>query len=133
MTSARDVDEMLADVIGNISIAAQASENTHRYEENALNAIIRDVFLLANSDFLVCTMSSNVCRLAHELRMASEPKWDPPDQHTFEDTISLDVAWHVHGIWYPKYYKVNLRGFFANFYIWYNTYCLNSLIFSLYQ
>ena len=37
------------------------------------DAIIKDIFKLAFSDFLVCTFSSNVCRLVYELRMALRP------------------------------------------------------------
>ena len=34
---------------------------------------MKDVFKLAFSDFVVCTFSSNVCRLAYELRLALRP------------------------------------------------------------
>ena len=34
---------------------------------------MKDVFKLAFSDFVVCTFSSNVCRLVYELRMALRP------------------------------------------------------------
>ena len=34
---------------------------------------MKDVFKLAFSDFVVCTFSSNVCRLVYELRMAIRP------------------------------------------------------------
>ena len=37
------------------------------------DAIMKDVFKLAFSDFVVCTFSSNVCRLVYELRMAVRP------------------------------------------------------------
>ncbi len=44
-----------------------------RYSDQGQDAIIKDLFVLAHSDFLVCTFSSNVCRLAYELRLALKP------------------------------------------------------------
>lgn len=53
--------------------AAQASVLENRYTDKGQDAIVKDVFKLAFSNFLVCTFSSNVCRLAYELRMALRP------------------------------------------------------------
>lgn len=45
----------------------------NRYTDEGQDAIVKDVFLLAYSDFLVCTFSSNIGRLAYELRYALRP------------------------------------------------------------
>lgn len=57
-----------------------------RYSPQGQEAIIKDVFLLAQSDFLVCTFSSNVCRLAYELRLALKPFVS-----NLHEVISLDI------------------------------------------
>ena len=43
-----------------------------RFNKTALEGIIHDVFRLANADFVVCTMSSNICRLVYELKLAKQ-------------------------------------------------------------
>ena len=50
------------------SKTSQYSVLDKRYTHQGQDAIVKDIFMLANSDFLVCTFSSNVCRLAYELR-----------------------------------------------------------------
>ena len=62
----------LFDWMGDIT-KARNSMLENRYTKEGQDAIIKDVFKLAFSDFLVCTFSSNVCRLAYELRMAYRP------------------------------------------------------------
>ncbi|XP_064462438.1 alpha-(1,6)-fucosyltransferase-like [Ornithodoros turicata] len=47
--------------------AEEAHNETSRSSSSALFAIVRDVYLLAESDFLVCTFSSGFCRVAFEL------------------------------------------------------------------
>lgn len=47
--------------------AKEASTFRSREKPGALFAAIRDVFLLAESDFIVCTFSSGFCRIAYEL------------------------------------------------------------------
>ena len=51
---------------------------------------MKDVFKLAFSDFVVCTFSSNVCRLAYELRMALRPFVG----HLYE-VVSLDMDYFL--------------------------------------
>lgn len=65
---------------------AKSSVLENRYSSQGQDAIIKDIFKLALSDFLVCTFSSNVCRLAYELRMALRPFVS----HLYE-VISLDM------------------------------------------
>eukprot|EP00057_Strongylocentrotus_purpuratus_P016333 XP_011670807.1 PREDICTED: alpha-(1,6)-fucosyltransferase-like isoform X1 [Strongylocentrotus purpuratus] len=52
----------------NISMSADVSL---RLSEESLMGIIVDLHLLARSDFLVCTCSSNICRLAYEMMQRS--------------------------------------------------------------
>ena len=40
----------------------------NRYSINSLLDLISDIHLLSSSDFIVCTLSSNVCRLAYEIQ-----------------------------------------------------------------
>lgn len=52
-------------------LAGTASMN-RRYSYDSLKNIILDIWLLSESDFLVCTFSSQVCRLAYELMQSIE-------------------------------------------------------------
>ncbi|XP_012939134.1 alpha-(1,6)-fucosyltransferase [Aplysia californica] len=47
-------------------ISKSASLGT-RYSDNSLRGIIIDIYLLSRCDFLVCTFSSQVCRVAYEI------------------------------------------------------------------
>ncbi len=57
----------------NNSAIETATKVQERYSADGVFGIVTDVFKLASADFLVCTYSSNVCRLAYELRMGSRP------------------------------------------------------------
>ncbi|KAH0548864.1 alpha-(1,6)-fucosyltransferase [Cotesia glomerata] len=54
------------EVIGDPAIAETASVSK-RYSDTSLHGIIIDIHLLSLSDHLVCTFSSQVCRVAYEL------------------------------------------------------------------
>jgi len=54
------------DIIGDTNVAKTAGMST-RYSDNSLNGILLDIHLLSLSDHLVCTFSSQVCRVAFEL------------------------------------------------------------------
>lgn len=54
------------EIVGDISIAKSAAVNS-RYSENSLSGIITDIHLLSLTDYLVCTFSSQVCRVAYEI------------------------------------------------------------------
>ena len=69
---------------------AKSSTLENRYSKEGQDAIIKDIFKLAFSDFLVCTFSSNVCRLAYELRMALRPFVS----HLYE-VVSLDMDYFL--------------------------------------
>ncbi|KAJ6636091.1 Alpha-(1,6)-fucosyltransferase [Pseudolycoriella hygida] len=60
------------DIIGDPDVARMAAVST-RYTDSSLNGIIMDIHLLSMCDFLVCTFSSQVCRVAYEIMQAMYP------------------------------------------------------------
>ncbi|XP_033097158.1 alpha-(1,6)-fucosyltransferase-like isoform X2 [Anneissia japonica] len=58
--------------ISDNDISKSASIN-QRYSDNSLRGVILDIHFLANSDFLVCTFSSQVCRVAYEIMQTLHP------------------------------------------------------------
>ncbi|XP_028402791.1 alpha-(1,6)-fucosyltransferase-like [Dendronephthya gigantea] len=44
-----------------------------RYNENSLHGLIFDIQMLSECDFIVCTLSSQVCRVAYEMMQANSP------------------------------------------------------------
>ena len=53
--------------LGDLSIAKSAAVSS-RYNLNSLRGIIADIHMLSLSDFMVCTFSSQVCRIAYEIQ-----------------------------------------------------------------
>lgn len=60
------------EIIGDPAIAETASVS-RRYSDVSLHGIIIDIHFLSLSDFLVCTFSSQVCRVAYELMQTFYP------------------------------------------------------------
>ncbi|ETN58391.1 alpha-(1,6)-fucosyltransferase [Anopheles darlingi] len=60
------------EVIGDPNVAKMAAVST-RYTDSSLNGIILDIHLLSLSDHLVCTFSSQVCRVAYEIMQTMYP------------------------------------------------------------
>lgn len=58
--------------IGDPSISRTASVAT-RYSDASLRGIIMDIHFLAMTDYLVCTFSSQVCRMAYEIMQSVNP------------------------------------------------------------
>nr|CAG4641568.1 EOG090X03KK [Eurycercus lamellatus] len=58
--------------LGDVSIAKGAAVAT-RYSDSSLRGILIDIHMLAHSDHLVCTFSSQVCRLAYEIMQTLHP------------------------------------------------------------
>nr|SVE84164.1 EOG090X03KK [Daphnia pulex] len=58
--------------LGDVSIAKGAAVAT-RYTDSSLRGILVDIHMLAHSDHLVCTFSSQVCRLAYEMMQTLQP------------------------------------------------------------
>ncbi|WKY12122.1 hypothetical protein Q1695_003586 [Nippostrongylus brasiliensis] len=46
---------------------ADTARLEHRYEDRSLYGVVRDIQLLSRCDYLVCTFSSQVCRMGYEL------------------------------------------------------------------
>ncbi|KAH8270981.1 hypothetical protein KR044_007522 [Drosophila immigrans] len=59
-------------IVGDPEVARMAAVST-RYTDTALNGIILDIHLLSMSDYLVCTFSSQVCRVAYEIMQTLYP------------------------------------------------------------
>ncbi|KAA0708229.1 Alpha-(1,6)-fucosyltransferase [Triplophysa tibetana] len=62
----------------------------NRYTENSLRGVILDIHFLSQTDFLVCTFSSQVCRVAYEIMQTLHP-----DASTF--FRSLDDIYYFGG------------------------------------
>uniref|UniRef100_A0A1A9VF78 Alpha-(1,6)-fucosyltransferase n=1 Tax=Glossina austeni TaxID=7395 RepID=A0A1A9VF78_GLOAU len=60
-------------VVGDSEVARLAGVSTQRHTGNGLYGIISDIHLLSLSDYLVCTFSSNVCRVAYEIMQTLYP------------------------------------------------------------
>eukprot|EP00057_Strongylocentrotus_purpuratus_P025195 XP_011679669.1 PREDICTED: alpha-(1,6)-fucosyltransferase-like [Strongylocentrotus purpuratus] len=69
---------------------SQSAKVSTRLSEESLMGIIYDIHLLARSDFLVCTCTSNVCRLAYEMMQ---------DYHVDASTKvrSVDIGYYWYG------------------------------------
>jgi len=52
--------------LGDQSVAKSAAVSS-RYSDSSLKGIIQDIHMLSLTDFLVCTFSSQVCRIAYEI------------------------------------------------------------------
>ncbi|XP_023326613.1 alpha-(1,6)-fucosyltransferase [Eurytemora carolleeae] len=52
--------------LGDQDVAKSAAVSS-RYSDSSLRGVIQDIHLLSLSDFLVCTFSSQVCRIAYEI------------------------------------------------------------------
>ncbi|KAG4070622.1 hypothetical protein HA402_013542 [Bradysia odoriphaga] len=72
------------DIIGDPDVARMAAVST-RYTDSSLNGIIMDIHLLSLCDYLVCTFSSQVCRVAYEIMQAMYP--DASDRFKSLDDI----------------------------------------------
>lgn len=59
-------------IIGDQDVARMAAVST-RYSDSSLNGIILDIHLLSLSDHLICTFSSQVCRVAYEIMQSLYP------------------------------------------------------------
>ncbi|CAG7819763.1 unnamed protein product [Allacma fusca] len=55
-------------ILGSMEVARTAK--SERYGLSGLIGVLKDVFVLAECDFLICTFSSQICRLAYELVQA---------------------------------------------------------------
>lgn len=75
-----------------------AEKPRNRYSILSFKDLITELYFLAHSDFLVCTFSSNLCRLAYEMMQSLHV--DAPSR-----IISLDTNYFFHQA-RPRYLKV---------------------------
>lgn len=75
-----------------------AEKEKNRYNVKGLQDYVTELYFLAHSDYLVCTFSSNVGRLAYE--MMQSVRADAPSR-----VISLDTNYMFHQQW-PRHVKV---------------------------
>ena len=47
---------------------AKSADVSSRYNLNSLRGIISDIYMLSQSEYIVCTFSSQVCRIAYEIQ-----------------------------------------------------------------
>jgi glycoprotein 6-alpha-L-fucosyltransferase len=52
---------------------AESASVTSRYTPDSAQGVIMDIYFLSRCDYLVCTFSSQVCRLAYELMQVRYP------------------------------------------------------------
>lgn len=72
------------EIIGDPNVAKSAAVSS-RYSDSSLNGIILDIHLLSRSDYLVCTFSSQVCRVGYEIMQTLHT--DATDRFTSLDDI----------------------------------------------
>ncbi|KAK9875849.1 hypothetical protein WA026_009636 [Henosepilachna vigintioctopunctata] len=60
------------EIIGDPAVSQTAALSS-RYSDSSLIGIILDIHMLSMSDYLVCTFSSQVCRVAYEIMQAHYP------------------------------------------------------------
>ena len=71
----------------NNSLTSIAGNFSGRYSQPGFESFLFDIYFLSRADHLVCTFSSNVCRLAYELLVPSAPD-------TYRLAVSLDIHFH---------------------------------------
>ena len=70
--------------------ASKTAAVSTRYSSKSLKGIITDIHMLSRTDYLVCTFSSQVCRLAYEIMQHLKPD----ASNNFK---SLDDIWYFGG------------------------------------
>merc|ERR1719282_959545 len=75
--------------LGDQDIARSAAVSS-RYSDSSLRGVIQDIHLLSLTDHLVCTFSSQVCRIAYEIMQ----QYHPDASNRFK---SLDDIWYYGG------------------------------------
>ncbi|OQV24677.1 Alpha-(1,6)-fucosyltransferase [Hypsibius exemplaris] len=59
-------------ILGKSNETRSSASLQSRYSEKSLLELLRDIYFLSKSDFLVCTFSSLICKLAYELKQFRE-------------------------------------------------------------
>ncbi|XP_064470143.1 alpha-(1,6)-fucosyltransferase-like [Ornithodoros turicata] len=80
--------------LGDEKASQDASSQSTRYSASALQAVVKDIFLLSQCDLVVCTLSSGVCRVAYELMQARRTD-------ATSHIVSLDVDYFYAYVRFP--------------------------------
>ncbi|CAM1304727.1 Uncharacterised protein r2_g1461 [Pycnogonum litorale] len=80
-------------VFGDVDSTRMANVDNTRYTVVSARQLIADLFVLSKSDFIVCTLSSNLCRLIYEILMSSGIDESDLSKHL----VSVNGVWHYHG------------------------------------
>ena len=83
--------------IYNDSYVHLTGDKQARYSSQGFEALLFDLYFLAQADYLVCTFSSNICRLAYELRLAK-------DSDIYKSHHSLDTPYYL--VSEARFYKM---------------------------
>lgn len=78
--------------LGDVSRARSAATSS-RYNNNSLQKLFLDVYMLSLSDFIVCTFSSNLCRIAYEIqqqRSSGDNHWR---FKSLDDMWQFNIKW----------------------------------------
>jgi len=75
---------------------AQSAQVSNRYTDVSLYGVITDVRMLSKTDFLVCTFSSQVCRVGYELMQIE--KGDAGDAFHSLDDVYYYGGQHSHDV-----------------------------------
>lgn len=78
-------------IISNLNAAKIASDLNSRWTKEGLLGIITDIYLLSLCDFIVCTYSSNICRLMSEYKQLKFPE-------TTQKVVSLDRVYFTNDL-----------------------------------
>ncbi|KAG4072633.1 hypothetical protein HA402_004722 [Bradysia odoriphaga] len=81
------------DILGDPDVARMAAVST-RYSDSSLNGIISDIHLLSLCNYVVCTFSSQICRMAYEIMQTMYP--DASNRFKSVDTIYFFCGEKVH-------------------------------------
>ncbi|XP_053381464.1 alpha-(1,6)-fucosyltransferase-like [Mercenaria mercenaria] len=77
--------------VNNVNASELAKKWSTRFSESSLYGLLLDIQMLSMSDFVVCTMSSNIGRRVYELMHASY--WDAPARIK---SLDIEYAFHYH-------------------------------------
>lgn len=76
------------EILGDPAVIEAAGVSSRGTRQGLMGALM-DIFTLAHCDFVVCTFSSNVCRLVYELKMAVNPL----GYH--DEVLTLDAEYYL--------------------------------------
>lgn len=78
------------EILSNLEATSLNHDPATRNSFDALLGMLVDVEVLARCDFVICTYTSNVCRLLHEIRMGRDPE-------NFQRLVTMDDQYWTFG------------------------------------